>query len=92
MTDPGHSADDVAKWMMEQIGDKKPLYQDDAAWKIMRQFGKSFVYDNAAGNPAIEKAVLDAFRKVSGDDIVWSKGEKCWRKRIATDVPGRAQD
>jgi hypothetical protein len=82
---------DVAKWMMEQIGEK-PLYQDKAAWEIKKRFGETFVYSNENGNPAIVKAVLEKFRKVSGDDVVWSRGDYCWRRRRASDKPGRQQD
>lgn len=78
--------------MLEQIGDKKPLYQESAAWDIKKKFGGAFVYDNENGNPAIEKKVLDAFKKLSGDDIVWSRGDRCWRERGPTDKPGRQQD
>jgi hypothetical protein len=85
-------ASDVAKWMLEQIGDKKPLYRESVAWEINKKFGKSFVYDNANGNPAIGKDVLKEFKKISGDDIVWSRGDRCWRKRIASDKPGRQQE
>lgn len=92
MTKERLSAEDVAKWMLEQIGEKKPLYQDKAAWEIKKKFGSSFVYDNENGNPAIEKAVLDKFRKLSGNDIVWSRGDFCWRRRRANDKPGRQQE
>lgn len=84
--------DAVAKWMIEQIGEKRPLYQDHAAWEIKKRFGDAFVYDNENGNPAIQQSVLKKFRGLSGDGIVWSRGERCWREREPSDVPGRQQD
>lgn len=91
MTNKQASADDVAAWMLQQV-EKKPLYQDEAAWKINRRFGKAFVYDNQGGNPAIDKTVLSKFKAISEKDIVWSRSERLWRKRTARDEPGRMQD
>jgi hypothetical protein len=87
----GPTVDDVTKWMMGEL-EKGPLYQDKAAWEIKQRFGDEFVYSNDNGNPAIEKSVLNRFRKISGDGVVWSRGDFCWRLRTARDKPGRQQD
>lgn len=92
MSGKKHSTQNVAEWMLAQIGEKKPLYQDKAAWEIKKAFGEEFVYSNDNGNPAIAKKVLAKFREISGDDIVWSRGDYCWRLRTARDKPGRQQD
>jgi hypothetical protein len=92
MSESAPTAVEVAKWMMSQILEKGPLYQDNTAWDIKRKFGEKFVYDNQNGNPAIQKNVLDEFRKISGDDVVWSRSERHWRKREPSDVKGRMQD
>ena len=84
--------EDVANWMMEQLREGRPLYQDDAAWKIKKHYGDAFVYNNANGNPAVGKDVLKAFRKVTDDSVVWSRSERCWRQRKPNDKPGRQQD
>ncbi len=82
MSQPEHTADVVARWMLEQVQNEGlGLYQEDAAWNIKNKFGPAFVYDNENGNLAIDKKVLAAFKKISGNDVVWEKGEKCWRKR-----------
>ena len=83
--------EDVANWMLEQLREGRPLYQDDAAWKIKKQFGDAFIYNNANGNPAIGKDVLKAFGKVTGDNVVWSHSERLWRQRKPNDKPGRQQ-
>lgn len=83
---------DVATCMMDRLREDRPLYQDDAAWKIKKQFGDAFVYNNANGNPAIGKDVLKAFRKVTDEDVVWSRSERCWRRRKPKDKPGRQQE
>jgi hypothetical protein len=78
--------------MLEQIGSRKPLYQEDAAWAISKRFGSTFVYANTNGNPAIAKPVLKAFRELSGESVVWERGERCWRQRRSDDATGRQQD
>lgn len=92
MDEKEKTAQDVAQWMMNQVATGRSLYQEQAAWDIKKLFGKKFVYDNANGNPAIDQSVLTTFREVSGEDIVWSRGERCWRKRLPSDVAGRQQE
>jgi len=92
MTDGERTDADIALWMVEELKRRKFLYQEQTAWDIKRLFGKSFVYDNANGNPAISKSVLKEFTKLTKEDVVWSRGERYWRARIATDKPGRQQD
>lgn len=83
---------DVAAWMLEDLLQKKFLYQEQVAWDIQKRFGKSFVYDNANGNLAISKSVLKKFNELTKERVVWSRGERYWRARIPTDKPGRQQD
>lgn len=82
----------VAAWMAEELKKQLHLYQEQTAKDIQRLFGKSFVYNNANGNPAISKSVLKEFNKLTKEDVVWSRGERYWRARIPTDKPGRQQD
>lgn len=86
------SPTDVASWMVAELSRNGELYQEDAAEAIRDRFGDEFVYENDNGNLAIDKAVLTAFRKATGDTVVWVKGERCWRRREDHDGPGRAQD
>ena len=51
MSDEAVTAADVARWMLAQIGDTTPLYQDAAAWEIKKRFGGAFVYDNENWQP-----------------------------------------
>lgn len=83
---------DVAAWMVEELQRRKHLYQEEAVWEIKKKFDNSFVYDNENGNPAISKSVLKEFKKLTADDVVWERGERCWRMRMATDKSGRQQD
>jgi hypothetical protein len=83
------SADDVAAWMVGELDRVNFLDQESAVWKIKQNFGDAFVYTNENGNLAIGKDVLAAFRKLTGDNVVWERGSRTWRKRAGYDQPGR---
>lgn len=83
--------EDVAKWMLEELGRVKCLYQETVVYEIASKFGDSFTYYNDNGNLAISAKVLAAFRKLSGDTVVWERGERMWRCRESHDGPGRQQ-
>jgi hypothetical protein len=73
------TAKDVADWMFAQLNAKTYLEQETAVWEIEKKFGKQFAYDNANGNPAIDKKVLAEFRKLTEGKAVWERGERAWR-------------
>lgn len=85
------TARDVAEWMVIQLKEKRFLYQEFIVYEIPKLFGKEFTYDNASGNPAISKSVLTHFNKLTGDEVVWERREKMWRRREQYDQPGRMQ-
>lgn len=86
-----HSATEVATWMVEELKSGRILYQQVAAAQIHDRFGKEFTYHNKNGNLAITKSVLDAFSRLTGDDVVWSRSQRFWRLREKWDRPGRQQ-
>ncbi len=83
---------DVAKWMNDNLRSSKCLYQDMAAMDIISIFGDEFTYMNENGNIAINKKVLYLFKKLTGDSVVWERGQRMWRHRENHDEPGRLQD
>ena len=80
---------DVAKWMVQALGRVDFLYQEDVVHEIVERFGQRFTYDNENGNLAIDRKVLEAFRKLTGDSVIWESGERMWRKRQDYDEPGK---
>ncbi len=86
------TAKDVAEWMMKEVSDGTFMYQEMIVHEITQKFGDEFTYFNENGNPAIDKKVLREFRKLSGDTVVWLKGERAWRMREKGDSKGRQQD
>ncbi|EPU1601673.1 DUF6953 family protein [Klebsiella pneumoniae] len=45
--------------------------------------------ENADGNLVLSTPVINQFRKVSGDKVVWVKPERYWRYRVSEDEDGR---
>lgn len=88
MTEPVAAA---AAWMAEQVKLNRELHQIDAVADVERLFGKTCVRENDAGNPAFSPAVLAAFRKLTGDCVVWEARERYWRLRMPGDEAGRRQ-
>ena len=86
------TADDVAKWMVQQIHDKRFLYQEEVVHKIRGKFGESFTHVKPNGNLAISRIVLRAFKQVSRNSVVWERGERMWRARTDHDSRSRQQD
>ena len=82
----------IAQWMASLLQREGTLYQSDAVAAIAEQFGDEFTYTNDNGNPAIDKRILKAFKKITGDTVVWERWDFCWRKREASDAPGRKQE
>ncbi len=82
----------IAQWMLDELERHQVLYQADAVNSIDREFGAEFTYLNENGNPAIDRRVLRAFRKLTGDTVVWDRWDFCWRKRTERDAPGRLQE
>jgi hypothetical protein len=78
--------------MLSSVEEEGCLYQAEAVGEIAQRFGQEFTDLNDRGNPVIGKPVLEAFRDVSDDTVVWDRGERCWRKREADDAPGRTAE
>lgn len=77
----------VAEWMAQELFKKKELYQESVVDEIHNRFGKEFTYINQNGNWGIDKRVLQEFRKITEDQVVWSRGDKSWRFREKYDDP-----
>lgn len=83
---------EVAAWMLAEVQRDGVLYQETVVGDIEQRFGGEFVVVNDNGNSAIRRDVLSAFRELSGESVVWERGERLWRKRESFDDPGRQQD
>ena len=83
---------EIAERMLKEVA-TKDMYHDYAAHNIQRFFGSDFVHQKASRDWAIRirKDILNEFRKLSGDAIVWERGSGLWRKRTQSDRRGRLQ-
>jgi len=63
------------------------LFRSTAVNHIAEHFGEEFTYRNEAGNLAIARPVLQAFRKLTEETVVWDRWSKAWRDRRHTDRP-----
>ena len=80
------TAKDVAQYMKERLAKQRYLYQEVIVYDIESKFGSDFVYVNENGNLAIGRNVLKEFRKIT-PNVVWQRGERCWRLREKYDQP-----
>lgn len=78
--------------MLEELKRVNYLSQDTAAFSIASIFGAEFTYINDAGNTAIDKKVLEEFRKISSSAVVWERGTRLWRWREDYDTASRQAD
>jgi hypothetical protein len=93
-TDPNHekiTSNDVAQWMLSVVQAEGELTQSNAFYEINKRFGNRFTSISSGGIPSVGGGVLTAFRKISGDEVIWERGDKKWRKREFYDAPGRQQ-
>lgn len=81
----------IANWMLEELKREEELYQADIVEEIASRFGKKFTYTNDNGNLAIDKSVLDEFRKLTEKTVVWDRGGRFWRFREDNDDPKKRQ-
>ena len=77
--------------MLGEVTRNGCLHQRTAVLEIADQFGEEFINTNVHGTLSIARKVLLAFKKLTGNDVVWEVGKKLWRKREPRDGPGRLQ-
>jgi hypothetical protein len=81
--------DDVATWMLNALAADDCLYQDDVVDFLIRSKQESFLIENNDGNQVLSRPVLDAFKKLTPDNVVWVRSGFYWRYRVPEDEPGR---
>ena len=79
----------AADWMQAQIEQHGCLYQDDVVDYLVKLGNKDLLRENADGNLVVGRSLLDAFRKLNAETVVWVKSDFYWRTRVAEDEPGR---
>lgn len=81
----------AATWIMGEVETGKHVYQERVARHVRQNIGQDLTYKNGNGNWALDKRINEAFKKLSGDRVVWERSSQCWRLRKPKDKPGRMQ-
>ncbi|MGB5115738.1 MAG: hypothetical protein WBO26_02050 [Providencia rettgeri] len=82
-------ATEIAAWMQSQLEKDGCLYQEDAVDFLVKNAQESFLKENADGNLVLTPPVLNAFKKLNADTVVWVRPDLYWRFRVAEDEDGR---
>ena len=78
----------IAQWMLAEYRKQDYLSQAFAAREIRLMFGEVHVYQNRHGNWAVDKPILEAFKALTAEYVVWSRSFQLWRQRTAQDPAG----
>jgi hypothetical protein len=79
----------IAQWMLAMFRKTGGLSQKQALWGIREIFGPEYLDATAHGRWAVPRAVLQVFRELDPDGVVWSTRRRAWRPRQPDDPPGR---
>lgn len=82
-------AKNVAAWMLAQIEKDGCIYQDDVVDYVVKAKAEALLRENADGNLVLGTTILNAFRALTPESVVWVKPDRYWRWRVAEDEPGR---
>jgi len=79
----------ASSWMKVQLEKDGCLYQDDVVDYLVKLGADSLLRENSDGNLVLGRNLLNAFSKLTPDNVVWVKPDKYWRFRVLEDEPGR---
>lgn len=79
----------TVSWMLQHLRKDGCLYQDDVVDYLVKNRAEDLLVENADGNLALGRPVLNLFLKHTAEDVVWVKPQRYWRYRVAEDEPGR---
>lgn len=80
---------EVAHWMLRRFEERGELHHRQLVADIRDTFGDDFIYRARYGEGALKPAVLQAFRDLTPDGVVWSIREQAWRRPSPEDPPGQ---
>jgi len=81
--------EEVAAWMVNALASEGCLYQDDVVDFLIRSKQEVFLTENTDGNQVLNLPLLNAFKKLTADNVVWVRSGFYWRYRVPEDEPGR---
>jgi len=75
--------------MIDKLQNDSCLYQDDVVDYIVRSGDESFLRKNADGNLVLDRPLLNSFKNLTNNDVVWVQPDFYWRYRVLEDDTGR---
>ncbi|MDN4134048.1 DUF6953 family protein [Pantoea ananatis] len=81
--------ENILPWMLQVLKKDGCLYQDDVVDYLVKNRAEDLLVENADGNLALSRQILNLFLKHTAEDVVWVKPQRYWRYRVAEDEPGR---
>ena len=75
--------------MIDKLQNDSCLYQDDVVDYVVRSGDESFLRENADGNLVLDRPLLNSFKNLTSNDVVWVQSDFYWRYRIVEDDAGR---
>ncbi|MDE9427452.1 ATP-dependent RNA helicase HrpA [Xenorhabdus bovienii] len=75
--------------MQHQLEKEECLYQEDVVDYLVKINKEQFLKENTDGNLVLTTPVLNAFKKLNTDTVVWVKPDRYWRFRVPEDEDGR---
>lgn len=75
--------------MIDKLQNDSCLYQDDVVDYIVRSGDESFLRENADGNLVLDRPLLNSFKKLTNDNVVWVQSDFYWRYKVLEDESGR---
>lgn len=81
--------DTIVLWMLALLKKDTCLYQDDVVDYLVKNNANELLKENTDGNVVLSNRVLNAFKKVTEDNVVWVRSGFYWRYRVAEDEPSR---
>ncbi len=81
--------DTVIALMLRLLEKDTCLYQEDVVDYLVKNNANDMLKENSDGNLVLNNNILNAFKKVTEDNVVWVRSGFYWRYRVAEDEPGR---
>ena len=82
-------AKSITLWMQSLLNKEGCLYQDDVVDYVIKAKSESFLRENQEGNLVLGQKILNEFKKLNAQNVVWVVPDKYWRFRVPEDEEGR---
>lgn len=79
----------IATWMQAELERDNCLYQDDVVDYLEKNGYHELLKENSDGNIVLGLKVLNAFKKLNSESVVWVKPDRYWRPRVPEDESSR---